>query len=247
MIQVTKRLTRLMETRVKIAKRSSSAVQTKSSKRARVKPAPATEIAPQAIKQEEQQQQRCGWAKAVADANYAKYHDEEWGVPLHDDRLWFEFIILEGAQAGLSWSTILNKRASYREAYHNFDAAKVAAYTKADEERLLANAGIVRNKLKVAASIANAKAFLQVQKEFGSFDAYVWGFVPGRVPLQGARKAMSDIPTKTAESDALSKDLLQRGFKFVGSTICYALMQATGLVNDHEVKCFRHDAVKTMR
>jgi DNA-3-methyladenine glycosylase I len=170
------------------------------------------------------------------------YHDQEWGVPVHDERLWFEFLILEGAQAGLSWSTILNKRDNYRRAFHNFDPRKVAKYNDQKVQRLLGDAGIVRNRLKIAATIQNAKAFLAVQKEFGSFDAYVWQFVNGN-PIQNSWTAPKQVPARTTESDALSKDLLQRGFKFVGSTICYAMMQATGMVNDHLTTCFRHAQV----
>jgi DNA-3-methyladenine glycosylase I len=179
--------------------------------------------------------QRCGWAKG--EPNIA-YHDEEWGVPSHDDRHLFELLILEGAQAGLSWSTILNKRAGYRRAFDNFDARRVARYDARKVKQLLANPAIVRNRLKIGAAIQNAKAFLAVQEEFGSFDAYIWQFV-GKQPLQNARRAMGELPAKTAESDAMSKDLAKRGFKFVGSTICYAFMQATGMVNDHVVGCFR--------
>ena len=170
------------------------------------------------------------------------YHDAEWGVPVHDDPTFFEFITLEGAQAGLSWETILKKRDGYRRAFSDFDAARVARYTPAKVERLLADPDIVRNRLKVESTIANAKAFLAVQREFGSFDEYVWRFVNGR-PIVNRWRTLSEIPAKTAESDALSKDLLRRGFKFVGSTICYAFMQATGLVNDHAVSCFRYGEV----
>lgn len=170
------------------------------------------------------------------------YHDTEWGVPLHDDRTLFEFLILEGAQAGLSWETILKKREAYREAFHRFDAKKIARYDEADVARLLGNAGIVRNRLKIAAAIGNAAAFLKVQKEFGSFDAYLWAFVGG-APIQNTPRSPGDIPVRSAESDALSKDLLRRGFKFVGSTICYAFMQAVGMVNDHLTDCPRHVAV----
>jgi DNA-3-methyladenine glycosylase I len=168
-----------------------------------------------------------------------KYHDEEWGVPAHDDRTLFEFLILEGAQAGLTWQTVLNKRENYRRAFGGFDARKIARYGAEDVERLLNNPGIIRNRLKVAATIQNAKAFLEVQKEFGSFDAYIWQFV-GYKTINHKIKTMKDIPATTKESDALSKDLLNRGFKFVGSTICYAFMQAVGMVNDHETKCFRY-------
>ena len=182
---------------------------------------------------------RCGWARREPNLSY---HDAEWGTPLHDERALFEFLVLEGAQAGLSWETILNKRDNYRAAFDNFDPAKVAAYGPAATERLLANPGIVRNKLKVAAAIQNARAFLAVQQEFGSFDAYVWRFVDGK-PRQNAWTGLADIPSQTDESLALSKDLLRRGFKFVGPTICYAFMQATGLVNDHLTGCFRHAAL----
>jgi DNA-3-methyladenine glycosylase I len=171
------------------------------------------------------------------------YHDEEWGVPVHDERTWFEFLILEGAQAGLSWDTILRKRAWYREVFDGFDPEKVARYDKKKVRELLGDAGIIRNRLKIAAAIGNARAFLKVREEFRTFDAYIWRFVGGR-PKQNARKAHKQIPAKTAESDALSKDLQKRGFKFVGSTICYALMQATGMVNDHLVTCFRHGELK---
>ena len=179
---------------------------------------------------------RCDWATTELGI---VYHDEEWGVPRHDDRVLFEFLILEGAQAGLSWETILRKRASYRAAFAGFDPVKVAAFGQRDVKRLLADEGIVRNRLKVASAIGNAKAFLAVQGEFGSFDRYVWGFVGGR-PVQNRRQAMKDVPARTPESDAMSKDLRKRGFNFVGSTICYAYMQAVGLVNDHSVSCFRH-------
>ena len=169
------------------------------------------------------------------------YHDAEWGVPQHDDRVLFEFLILEGAQAGLSWETILKKRDHYRKAFADFDPARVARFDAKRIEKLLADPGIVRNRLKVAGAVRNAKAFLAVQKEFGSFDAYVWRFVGGR-PMDNARKSLREIPPRTAESDALSKDLRKRGFTFVGSTICYAFMQAVGMVNDHEVRCFRYKA-----
>jgi DNA-3-methyladenine glycosylase I len=186
------------------------------------------------------QLKRCAWPKTELDI---AYHDREWGVPVHDDRLLFEFLILEGAQAGLSWSTILKKRENYRRAFDNFDARKIAKYDARKVESLLVDAGIVRNRLKIAAAIQNAKAFLAVQKEFGSFDAYLWQFVGGR-PIQNRRKSLKEIPARTPESDAMSKDLLNRGFKFVGSTICYAFMQAVGMVNDHTVDCFRHAQVK---
>jgi DNA-3-methyladenine glycosylase I len=183
---------------------------------------------------------RCAWAKGEL---YEKYHDTEWGVPVHDDRLLFEFLILEGAQAGLSWSTILNKRENYRRAFDRFDARKIARYDARKIRKLLTDPGIVRNRLKVASAVTNAKAFLAVQKEFGSFDAYLWSFVSGK-PIQNRRKALKEIPARTAESDALSKDLIRRGFKFVGSTICYAFMQAVGMVNDHTVDCFRHEQLR---
>jgi DNA-3-methyladenine glycosylase I len=178
---------------------------------------------------------RCGWATTPLSI---AYHDKEWGTPVHDDTVLFEFITLEGAQAGLSWETILRKRETYREAFADFDPVKVARFTPARVERLMKNEGIVRNRMKIESTISNAKAFLAVQKEFGSFDAYVWRFV-GDKPLDGARRSMKDVPAKTAESDALSKDLSKRGFRFVGSTICYAFMQAVGLVNDHALDCFR--------
>jgi DNA-3-methyladenine glycosylase I len=174
------------------------------------------------------------------------YHDEEWGVPVHDDRLLFEFLILEGAQAGLSWRTILAKRENYRRAFDGFDPAKIARYGDDDAQRLLADAGIVRNRLKIAAAVRNAAAYLEVQEEFGAFDAYVWQFVGGR-PIDHRIGALNDLPARTAESDAMSKDLLVRGFKFVGSTICYAFMQAVGMVNDHEAGCFRHAEIREGR
>jgi DNA-3-methyladenine glycosylase I len=170
---------------------------------------------------------------------YIAYHDQEWGVPLHEDRTLFEFLVLEGAQAGLSWSTILNKRAAYRAAFDRFNPRKVARYDESKIAALLDNAGIVRNRLKIRAAVQNAQAFLAVQKEFGSFDAYVWRFVGGST-IQNHWKRMADLPARTAQSDAMSKDLVKRGFTFVGSTICYAFMQAVGMVNDHLVDCFRH-------
>jgi DNA-3-methyladenine glycosylase I len=182
---------------------------------------------------------RCGWARPQPNNSY---QDQDWGTPLHHERALFEFLVLEGAQAGLSWETILNKRDNYRAAFDNFDPAKVAAYGPVETERLLANPGIVRNKLKIAAAIQNARAFLAVQQEFGGFDAYVWRFVSGS-PRQNNWASLADIPSQTDESLALSKDLLRRGFKFVGPTICYAFMQATGLVNDHLTGCFRHAAL----
>ncbi len=178
---------------------------------------------------------RCSWARTPLSI---AYHDNEWGVPVHDDRVFFEFITLEGAQAGLSWETILNKRDAYRTAFAEFDPTKVARFTPARIEKLLLNPGIVRNRLKVESTVSNARAFLDVQREFGSFDAYVWRFVGGR-PMVNRRRGR-DVPARTAESDALSKDLLKRGFRFVGSTICYAFMQAVGMVDDHAVDCFRY-------
>jgi DNA-3-methyladenine glycosylase I len=180
---------------------------------------------------------RCAWAGD--DPLMIAYHDEEWGRPVHDDRVLFEFLILEGAQAGLSWRTILHKRENYRRALDGFDPRRIARYGERDIARLLADPGIVRNRLKVAATIENAKAFLAVRKEFGSFDAYVWGFVGGK-PIDHRIRTSGEIPAKTVESDAMSKDMARRGFKFVGSTICYAFMQATGMVNDHEARCFRY-------
>ncbi|HWA86129.1 MAG TPA: DNA-3-methyladenine glycosylase I [Opitutus sp.] len=179
----------------------------------------------------------CPWPKTPLDL---AYHDTQWGVPQHDDRALFELLILEGAQAGLSWSTILAKRENYRRAFDSFDAAKISRYTARKTAALLADAGIVRNRLKIAATIANARAFLAVQREFGSFDRYLWAFVGGR-PIVNRRRG-GDVPARTPESDALSRDLQNRGFKFVGSTICYAFMQASGMVNDHLVTCPRHAA-----
>ena len=177
---------------------------------------------------------RCAWAGT--DPLYVKYHDEEWGVPLHDDRRLFEILILEGAQAGLSWITILRKRPAYRRAFDNFDPKKVARYDARKKRRLLTDAGIVRNRLKIDAAVTNARAFLEIQKEFGSFDAYIWRFVGGE-PIVSRRRTMKDVPATSAESDAMSKDLKKRGFRFVGSTICYAFMQATGMVDDHLDGC----------
>lgn len=185
---------------------------------------------------------RCSWARNEL---AIQYHDTEWGVPLHDDRGLFEFIILEGAQAGLSWDTILAKRENYRKAFDNFDPVKVARYSESKQAKLLDNPGIIRNRLKIASAISNAKAFLKVKNEFGSFDAYIWSFVGGK-PIDGKRKEMRDIPTKTEVSDALSKDLKKRGFKFVGSTIMYAFMQATGMVNDHVSTCFRYKQCRSI-
>jgi len=182
------------------------------------------------------QVKRCEWAKSDL---YIAYHDHEWGVPLHDDPLLFEFLILEGAQAGLNWELILKKREHYRRVFDDFDPQKVARYNARKVARLLADPGIVRNRLKIAAAIQNAKAFLAVQEAFGSFDAYIWQFAGGR-PIVHRWRTLKEIPPRTPKSDAMSKDLLKRGFKFVGSTICYAFMQATGMVNDHVVDCFRH-------
>ncbi len=179
---------------------------------------------------------RCPWATTEPNITY---HDQEWGVPVHDDRVLFEFLILEGAQAGLSWSTILKKRENYRKAFDGFRAEKIARYGARDVQRLLGDAGIVRNRLKIAATIENAKMFREVRNEFGTFDAYLWNFVGGK-PIQNRWRRMADVPARTPESDAMSRDLLRRGFKFVGSTICYALMQATGMVNDHLVTCPRY-------
>ncbi len=184
---------------------------------------------------------RCSWAEG-SDL-MVEYHDSDWGAPNHRDRDLFEFLILEGAQAGLSWSTILNKRDGYRVAYDRFDPEKVAAYGPKKIEQLIENPEIVRNKLKIEASVRNAKAFLEVQEEFGSFDTYIWKFVGG-APIQNSRDRLEDIPATTAKSDAMSMDLKERGFKFVGSTICYAFMQATGMVNDHLVDCFRYEEVQ---
>ena len=179
--------------------------------------------------------QRCGWARTELDI---EYHDQEWGVPLHDDRALFEMLTLEGAQAGLSWSTILKKRDGYRDAFANFDVDRVARFTPARVEKLLVNPGIVRNRLKIESTLSNARAFLKVADQEGSFDAYIWRFVNGK-PLQPRRRG-GDIPATTSESDAMSADLRRRGFRFVGSTICYAFMQATGMVNDHVIGCFRY-------
>lgn len=184
---------------------------------------------------------RCGWAVGE---EYERYHDEEWGVPSYDDRHLFEMLILEGAQAGLSWSTILNRRKTYRLAYRGFDPAVVACFTEKDVERLLGDPGIIRNRAKVRSSIANAQAFLKVCEEYGSFSAYQWRFVDG-APIQHSRKSLSEVPATSAESDAFSKDLKSRGFSFIGSTILYAYMQAVGMVNDHVVDCLRWEEVKT--
>jgi len=184
---------------------------------------------------------RCAW---VGDKPHMiAYHDKEWGVPVHDDRTLFEFLLLEGAQAGLTWETILRKRAGYRRAFNRFDPRRVARYTAKDVRRLLADPGIVRNRLKVQAAIINARCFLEVQREFGSFNAYIWQFAGGR-PMCTPRRSLKDVPATTPESDAMSRDLRKRGFKFVGSTICYAFMQATGMVNDHVTDCFRFRQIR---
>jgi len=185
--------------------------------------------------------QRCGWS--TSDPTYIEYHDREWGVPLHDDRGLFEFLVLEGAQAGLSWLTILKRRQGYRRAFDCFEPARVASYDSTRVRKLLSDRGIIRNRLKVASAINNARAFLKVQEEFGSFDRYIWGFVGGK-PLDGQRRRLGDIPARTALSDKISADLKDRGFSFVGSTIVYAHMQATGMVNDHLMTCFRHKELR---
>jgi DNA-3-methyladenine glycosylase I len=182
---------------------------------------------------------RCGWSSLEVPL-YREYHDREWGVPVHDDRLLFEFLVLEGAQAGLSWWTILNKRENYRRAFSGFDPKKVARFDKGKVDLLLKNPGIVRNRLKVSSAIQNAKSFLEVQREFGSFDAYIWRFVGGKPKVNGW-KTLQQIPATTPQAEALSKDLISRGFRFVGPTICYAHMQATGMVNDHVRSCFRYE------
>ena len=183
---------------------------------------------------------RCAWPGS--DPLYVHYHDTEWGVPLHDDRLLFEFLIMEGAQAGLSWITILRRREGYRKAFDQFDPQKVARYGQRKMSRLLQDSGIIRNRLKIQSAVSNAAAFLKVQEEFGSFDAYIWPFVGGQ-PKQNAWKSLAEIPTETLEARQLSKDLIRRGFRFVGPTICYAHMQATGMVNDHLVDCFRYNEI----
>jgi DNA-3-methyladenine glycosylase I len=183
---------------------------------------------------------RCPWGDSHP--LYVPYHDREWGTPLHDDRSFFELLVLEGAQAGLSWLTILKKRDAYRKAFHGFDPRKVARYDAKKVARLLGDDGIIRNRLKIEAAITNARAFLAVQREFGSFDAYVWRFVGGK-PIQNRRRSVKEVPARTAESDAMSGELRKRGFRFVGSTICYAFMQAAGMVNDHLVSCFRYREV----
>lgn len=186
---------------------------------------------------------RCGWCGD--DPLYVAYHDEDWGVPVHDDRKLFEMLILEGAQAGLSWLTILRKRENYRKAFDNFDAEKIAGYSEDDIARLLADPGIVRNRLKVNAAVKNARSALKVMEEFGTLDSYLWRFVEG-VPRQNRWKSMAELPARTPKSDRMSKDLKRRGFSFIGSTICYALMQSVGMVNDHLVDCFRHDQVNSV-
>ncbi len=183
---------------------------------------------------------RCDWA--ISNPLEREYHDEEWGVPVHDDRLLFELLILEGAQAGLSWATILQKRAGYIAAFDNFNVKKIARYSDAKKEKLLQEPGIVRNKLKISAAVTNAKCFMTVQKEYGSFDSYIWSFVGGS-PIQNRWKTMADVPAITPEAEAMSKDLKRRGFKFVGPTTCYAYMQAAGMVNDHLISCFRYSEV----
>ena len=182
---------------------------------------------------------RCEWAKNDL---AIEYHDKEWGIPLHDDRLLFEFLILEGAQAGLSWDTILAKRENYRKAFDNFDAKKIATYGDKKFDELMQNAGIVRNRLKIKSAIRNSNAYLKMVEEFGTFDKYIWSFVDDK-PIKNKWKSLSEVPAKTEISDAMSKDLKKRGFNFVGSTICYAFMQATGMVNDHIVSCFRYDEI----
>ncbi len=184
---------------------------------------------------------RCAWSGS--DPLYVQYHDDEWGTPVHDDRRLFEFLVLEGAQAGLSWLTILKKRENYRKAFHGFDPRNIAAYSAADVQRLLADPGIIRNRLKIESAIRNARGTLKVIEEFGSFDAFLWRYVDHR-PRQNAWRSLAELPATTETSDALSKDLKRRGFNFVGSTICYAFMQAVGMVNDHVVDCFRHEEVK---
>ena len=185
---------------------------------------------------------RCDWAAFSKNPLMIEYHDKEWGVPVHDDKILFEFLVLEGAQAGLSWETVLNKRGNYRKAFHSFDPAKVVRYTSKDVQRLLSDPGIIRNRLKIEATIGNAKQLLTARKEFGSFDDYIWRFVGGK-PIRHKFNSLGQIPPTTKESDAMSKELRGRGFRFVGPTICYAFMQAVGMVNDHTTKCFRYDKV----
>ncbi len=186
---------------------------------------------------------RCDWALAGKSQIYIDYHDKEWGVPVHDDRLLFEFLILEGAQAGLSWLTVLKKRENYRKAFDGFDPNKISRYDEKKIESLLIDPGIIRNRLKIRAAVENAKRFIEIRQEFGTFDEYIWGFMPGRRRIRNRWASVKELPARTKESDALSKDLLKRGFKFVGSTICYAHMQATGMVNDHIIRCFRYNQV----
>src|SRR5579864_4292806 len=194
------------------------------------------------VPEREGMRERCVWAGNGANHLMLDYHDTEWGVPVHDDRRLFEFLLLEGAQAGLSWSTILNKRNTYRRAFDGFDPRRIARYQPTKIKTLLADPGVVRNKLKIASAIGNAKAFQRVQDEFGTFNRYIWQFVGGK-PIINKRKSLRQVPARTAESDAMSKDLQHRGFKFVGSTICYAFMQAVGMVNDHVIDCFRYKLV----
>jgi DNA-3-methyladenine glycosylase I len=188
------------------------------------------------------QKKRCEWSTMNDSSLMLQYHDKEWGVPVHDDRTLFEFLVLEGAQAGLNWQTVLNKRENYRKAFDRFDPAKIAKYDNGDVRRLLGDSGIIRNRLKIKAAITDAKEFLKLQKEFGSFDTYAWGYVGGK-PIKHAFRSLSEIPSTTPESDALSKDLRKRGFTFVGSTICYAFIQAVGMVNDHMTDCFRYNEI----
>jgi DNA-3-methyladenine glycosylase I len=188
------------------------------------------------------EQKTCQWPGS--NELMKKYHDKEWGVPLHNDKKLFEYLVLDAFQAGLSWQTIINKRKNFEKAFHNFDANTIAKYTKKDFDRLMANAGIVRNKLKIESTISNAKKFLEIQKEFGSFDKYIWQFTSHKT-VHNKFKSLRELPPHTAQSDAMSKDLKERGFRFVGSTICYAFMQATGMVNDHIIECFRYKELKT--
>jgi DNA-3-methyladenine glycosylase I len=190
----------------------------------------------------EPQIKRCDWAALSNNPLMIEYHDKEWGVPVHDDRVLFEFLTLEGAQAGLTWQTILNRRENYRKAFHGFDPSKIASYGSKDTQRLLGDSGIIRNRLKIQATITNAKQFLAARKEFGSFDNYIWRFVNGK-PIKHKFSSFSEIPPTTKESGAMSEELRERGFKFVGPTICYAFMQAVGMVNDHSPKCFRYNTV----
>ncbi len=187
---------------------------------------------------------RCLWpGKEEKEPLMVKYHDEEWGVPVHDDKLHFEYLILDSFQAGLSWKTILNKRENFRKAFHNFDPIRIAGYTEEDQKRLMEDAGIIRNRLKIKSAIINAQKFLEIQKEFGSFDKYIWGFTNHNT-IHNSFKEMKEIPARTGESDAMSEDLKKRGFKFVGPTICYAYMQGAGIVNDHTIDCFRYGELK---